>query len=212
MNFLTLKNHLIRNLGGRKDIDVLVPEWLNSAYLDLVTTGKFPEAGKFAPIPIPELDGTEYIITGVGGTDYPVPVNFIFPVSLRDVTNARPLRYRNIRWYDRHRSIVNGLPACYAVYGGLIYIDPPSDGVYQLQLRFRQKVSVPTLVADADVPVVDEIWHEGIELCATYRGARSLQIPIAEVWQRDLKAFMAAHSEQTSEEEENADFGFIITM
>lgn len=212
MNFGTLCTHVTRNLGNRTDIETLVKEWINSAYLDLITIGRFPEAGKYAPLPIPELDGTDTIQTGVGGTDYVVPTNCLFPISVRDTTNDRPLAYKGIRWYDRYRNLVNGKPERYAMYANRIYIDPPSDDVYVIQIRSRKKITVPALAAAVDVPVVGEIWHEGIELCGTYRGARSLQIPTADVWLRDLKNFAIAHSEQWAEEEANATLGFRIVM
>ena len=214
MTFGTLIAHVTRNLGGRSEASFpsLVKEWINSSYLDIVTTGKFPEAGKYAPIPVRELDSTAPFETGIGGTSYPLPINFLFPISCRDTDNNHPLRWRGIRWYDRYKSSSNGKPSRYIIYGGKIYIDPPSDGVYTIQLRYRKKVSVPALVQDADIPVVDEIWHEGVELCATYRGKRSLQHTDATVWLRDLKSFVAAHSEQFTEEESDASFGFRIAM
>jgi len=212
MNFGTMKLHVKRNLGNRKDIDTLVAEWINSAYLDLITIGKFPETGKFAPVPIPELDGTDIIQTGIGGTDYPLPINCLFPISVRDTTNNKPLSYKGIRWYDRNRATVNGKPERYAVFSGRIFVDPPSDETYNIQIRSRKKITVPELTNDAQAPIVDEIWHEGIEICATYRGARSLQLPTADVWYRDLKNFVIAHSEQTTEEEANATLGFRITL
>jgi len=58
MNYGTIKSHLIRNLGNRDDIDDYINQWINNTYLDLITQGKFPELGKFAPIPAPALDGT----------------------------------------------------------------------------------------------------------------------------------------------------------
>ena len=214
MNYGTLLNHVKRNLGNRQDSDfpTLCGEWLNSGYLDLVTTGKFPEAGRMAPVPIPELDTLTVITTGVGGTDWPLPALFLFPISARDETNRNPLHLRDIRWYDRYKSSTNGIPSVYVIHGKRIYIDPPSGGVYQIRVRYRQKLNVPSLTGLTDVPVVGEEWHEGIELCATYRGARSLQLPTMDTWLRDLKAFMAAHSEQGTEEEEDADIGFRIVM
>jgi len=214
MNFETLQLHVKRNLGNRQDADfsTLVNEWINGAYLDIITTGKFPEAGRFATAPIPELDTTTDIMTGVGGTDYAVPTLFLFPISLRDLSNDTPIFLRDIRWYDRYRSTTNGKPQYYILFSRRLYIDPPSDGVYQLRLRYRKKVSVPSLTALTDIPAIGEEWHEGLELAATYRGARSLQFPNTDTWLRDLKNFMVAHSEQYTEEEEDADIGFKVSI
>jgi len=212
MNYKTLKRHLIRNLGDRDDIDDYVSEWINNTYLDLITQGKFPELRKFAPIPCPALDGTTTWTTEVGVPDHSVAPNSLFPVSLRDTTNDTPLKQRGIRWYDRNKSTTNAKPRVYAIYGGKYWLDPTPDGNYAIQERFRKKVTTPKLVDDEDVPVIGQEWHEAILLGATYRGTSSLSYPDASKWLNDLKAFMIAHSEQHTEEEEDSDVGFSITM
>ena len=212
MNFGTIKSHLTRNLGNRDDIDTFIAQWINNTYLDLVTTGKFPELRKFAPIPCPALDGTTAWTTEEGTSDYSMASGALFPVSLRDLTNERPLRPRGIRWYDRNRSTTNGEPNIYAIYGGRYYLDPTPNGSYTIQERFRKKVTDPVLTEDDHIPVIGQEWHEALELGATYRGARALGYPDANKWLGDLKAFMVAHSEQHTEEEEDADVGFSIEI
>jgi len=212
MDYGTIKSHLRRNLGGRDDISAYEQNWINSAYLDLVTTGKFPELGRFAPIPCPALDDKDTVNTAEDDTDFAMPTDALFIVSVRDTTNDQPLKWRDIRWYDKHRSTTNGKPQNYAEYGGRFYIDPPADDIYALERRFRKKVDIPVLTADAHIPVISEVWHEAIELAATYRGARSLRYPDAGTWLKDLSSFIVRHSEQYTEEEENADDGFSIKM
>jgi len=212
MDYGTIKRHLIRNLGNRDDIDDLITQWINNTYLDLITQGRFPELRKFAPIPAPALDETTTWQTEEGTPDYAMATNALFPINLRDTTNDTPLKQRDIRWYDQHKSSTNGKPHTYAVYANRYWLDPTPDGVYTIQERFRKKVTIPILTADAHVPVIGQEWHEALELGATYRGARALGHPDADRWLNDLKSFMIAHSEQHSEEEEDSDVGFTITM
>jgi len=147
-----------------------------------------------------------------GKPDYGMATNALFPISLRDTTNAVPLKQRGIRWYDRHKSTTNAKPRVYAIYGNRYWLDPTPDDVYTIQERFRKKVTIPILTADAHVPVIGQEWHEALVLGATYRGAQSLGYPDAGKWLGDLKTFMVAHSEQHTEEEDDADIGFSIKM
>jgi hypothetical protein len=212
MNFGTIKLLVKRNLGNRTDIDAYITEWINSTYMDLVTTGKFPEAAHFAPIPVPALDGTTIITTNIEEPNYPVPADFLFPVSMRDLTNNIPLRARDIRWYERKRSTQSGKSYNYIIYGSSLILDPTPNTVNTLVLRYRQKLALPVLVQDTDIPVVGEEWHEGLVLGATYRGTSSLGYPDAAKWQLDLKNFIVGHSEQATEEEEDVDIGFNFTF
>ena len=127
MNLSELKTRVKRNLGNRTDIDDLITQWINACYLDLITTGKFPELGRFAPIPVPELDATTTFSTTNGTASYAFPADGLFPISMRDVTNDQPLKQRDIRWYDRHKTSATGKPLIYAIYGGYIYLEPTPD-------------------------------------------------------------------------------------
>lgn len=212
MNFGTIKSHVARNLGNVKGIDAYIAQWINNCYLDLITMGKFPELSRFAPIPVPALDGTTTWVTEAGTADYAMATNALFPVSLRDTTNKQPLKQRGIRWYDRNKSTTNGKPRIYAIYSGRYYLDPTPDDAYAIQERFRKKVSLPAMTTDSQTPIIGQEWHEAIEIGATYRGARSLSFADANRWLSDLTAFMIKHSEQHTEEEEDVDIGFSIKM
>lgn len=218
MNYQTIQTHVLRNLGNRAtdaQIPTLVQEWINTCYVDLVTTGKFPEMNRFAPIPCPVLDLTATFATTNTDEDYlisSIATDFMFPIALRDLTNNQPLRQRDIRWYERNKSTETGRPLVYVVYGGYFYLDPTPDGVYSIRLRFRKKVDSVALVNPTDIPVIASEWHECLELGATYRGFRSLGDPRAEQYKNDLKAFIIAHSEQHTEEEEDYNAGFQVRL
>lgn len=218
MNYLSLQTHVKRNVGNRAtdpDIDTLVKDWLNTCYLDLVTTGKFPELQRFAPIPCPILDTTIPFSTVLADEDYlltSIAPDFMFPIALRDTTNNMPLRQRDIRWYDRNKSTANGKPLIYVVYGGYIYLDPTPDDAYTIRMRYRKKVDSVALVNPTDIPIIATEWHEALILGATYRGLRSLGDPRAEQFKTDLKSYIISHSEQHSEEEEDFNAGFQIRL
>lgn len=212
MDFETLQAHVKRNLGNRDDIDTLIKSWINNAYLDFVTTGRLPELGRFAPVPCPVLDETEDITLDTDVAYKAEPSNLVFPISLRDTTNNRPLLFRGIRWYDRHKSTSTGKPRIYARYGGKFWFDPTADDAYVIQVRFRKKVDVDVMVIDNAVPVIAPEFHEIIEFGATYRGALSLNRGDASDWLDTAQKFMFAHSEQGTEEEEDANIGFEIKM
>jgi hypothetical protein len=208
MNLATIQSLVTRNLGGRTDIASYSLQWINSTYMDLITKGKFPELNHFQPIPVPQLDADHSITTSLGDYDHPVPADFLFPISCRNVTSNHGMRLKDIRWYDRKRSVTNGDPWYYIPYKTLIYFSPTPNGVYSINMRYRKKLILPTLVDPTDVPVIGEEWHLGLVLGATYMGARSLNFPEADKWKTDLKEFVLGHSEQTTEEEEDYEGGF----
>lgn len=212
MNFGTLKQHVKRNLGNRPDVDTFSPTWINNTYLDLVTRGRFEELKQFGPIPIPALDATTTQATAIGMTDFALPPNALFIVSIRDLTNDQPIRQKGIRWYDRNKTSTDSKPQYYAEYGGRIYLEPSTDAAYSLQIRYRKKITLPALTEDTHTPIIGEEWHECIELGATYRGARSLSDPGMTRWLGDWKTHIISHLGEHSESEEDADIGFSISF
>ena len=218
MNFLTIQTHVLRNLGNRQlggdtSITTLVKEWINSCYVDLVTTGKFPELNKFAPIPVPTLEGKDTFLTGIGIDYYSYPVDGLTITALIDTTNDNPLIQRDMATLQKNKSTQRGKPRFYATYGNKIYVDPtPDSAVYSITRLYRKKVTDAVLVEDIDVPIIGVEWHEAIEIGATYRGKRSLGDPTMEKWLADLKAYIVSHSEQQTEEEEDHDDGFSVIL
>lgn len=215
MIYATLQSHVARNLGNRAGdpgITALIQEWINTTYLDLVTMAKFPELSRFEPIPVPILDTATTIVTAVDDFDYLAPLDMMFPISLRDITNHQPLKQKDIRWYDRNRSITSSKPYNYTLYGGYFLFDPPPDGIYNVYVRYRKKVDTIALINPTDVPIIGAEWHESIELGASWRGLRSLGDPKAGQYFNDFKLFLATHSEQHSEEEEDYTGGFNVRL
>lgn len=217
MNFGTIQTHVLRNLGNRQlggdtAIITLVKEWINSCYIDLVTTGKFPELNRFAPIPVPTLEDKDTFTTGVGLDYYNYPTNALTITALKDTTNDNPLVQRDMATLQKYKSTAPGKPRFYASYGGKIYLDPTPDATYTIYRLFRKKIADATLVNNEDIPVVGVEWHEAIEIGATYRGLRSIGDPRMEKWLADLKAYIIAHSEQQTEEEEDFDDGFQVVL
>jgi hypothetical protein len=210
MNYLTLKTLVTRNLGGRSDVGEFLSEWINTCYLDIITTGKLPELGRFAPIPVPELDATRNVVVSTG-TVAQIP-NWLFTISMKDTTNEQPLKQRSIQWYDKHHRSATAKCTSYTEYGGNIYLDPSPSEAFTLQQRYRRDVAVPALVDDTDVPIINTIWHELIEIGASYRGMRSLQDPGAEKWLAAGKVYMSSHSEQNSEEDEDAQVSLRVSF
>jgi hypothetical protein len=214
--FLELQTHVLRNLGNRKtDVDILtlVKAWINACYLDLVTTGKFPELQKFAPLPDPALDGKDTFNTSATAESYAYPAGALTIFTLRDTTNDRPIKSRDMRWYERNHTATLGKPLLYATYGGRIYLEPNADDVYVIRRLYRKKVTLTTLALDADVPVISDIWHEALELGATLRGFRSLRdFSSYGQFKADLKDYIVSHSEQYTEEEEDFDAGIQVRM
>jgi hypothetical protein len=207
-----MQAHTLRNLGNRTDLATLIKEWINSCYIDLVTTGKFPELDRFAPIPVPALEVYDTFTTLVGRDYYAYPTDALYIIALRDTTNNMPLKKRDMLWLERNKSTTNAKPLIYATYGNTIWVDPPPDGIYTIRRLYRKKVDASPLVNDNDVPIVAAHWHEALEIGATYRGKRSIGDPTADRWLQDLKAFIISHSEQQTEEEEDFDGGFRIVL
>ena len=214
MNYGEIKQLVKKNLGGRQDsdIDALVEKWVNNCYLDLITRGRFPEIKRMQPISIPELDGERTFSTTGGDDSYAMASDALFPVALRDTTNNQILRQRGIRWIERNKATTDSKPLYYGTYAGEYILEPTPDDVYVINDKYRKIVDIPTLTADEDTPVIHEIWHEALELGATWRGAKALGYPEASRWFGDLKNFIIGHSEQGSEEDEDADYGVTVIM
>lgn len=71
---------------------------------------------------------------------------------------------------DRWRTGTSGKPREYAMFGGLIYLRPVPDGIYQLSHRYLR--SEVDLVADTDVPLIDDPLSTMVIEYATFLALR----------------------------------------
>ena len=178
----------------------------------MVTRGKFPEFGINEPIPVPELDDEDSFTTTSGEPEYDYFANMLFPISVRDTTSDQVLKVRDIRWIDRTVGSSSGLPYYYATFKKKLVLAPIPNTALTIFVRFRKKLSLPVLTADAHIPVIGQEWHEAIVQGATARGKRSLNVPDAERWEQLFKASIMNHAYQTAEEDEDGDYGITVVM
>lgn len=212
MNYLAIKNNVTQNLGGRTDIANFLSDWINNTIVDFVTRSKFPELGVFAPLKIPELEDTDTFTLSADDYDQAMPSQVMFLITLKDTTNDQILKQRDIHWFDRNRTTTSSNPTTYCVFEDTIFVDPPPVASTVIQWRGRKKIDIPELAADADIPVIGEELHEGLEIGATWRGAIRLKRSDKIDWYNAYREFITAHAEQRTAELEDYDKGFSIVM
>lgn len=212
MNYTTLQANVTQNLGGRTDISGFLSDWINNTIVDFITRSKFPELGVYAPLKIPELEDTDTFTLAVDDYDQAMPSQVMFLITLKDTTNDQILSQKDIHWFDRNRTTTSSKPSIYCVFEGTILVDPPPAASTVIQWRGRKKVDIPELSTGTDIPVIGEELHEGIEIGATWRGARSLKRSDKMDWYNAYREFITAHAEQRTEELEDYKGGFRIQM
>jgi hypothetical protein len=197
--FIDIFAEVKERLGGRTTIDARITRWINDAYFDILMTPQYT---------FHELDSVTTFNTVANQRIYTpvhtgVPSNLMwFILMLRDVTNQREIRKKDIKELER-RVETTGEPTRYARFSLDIYLDPTPNAVYSIRMRYRRRTG--ELIANGST-VLGREWDEPIILLSTVKGYEALEQPQKAERQLQLYgAAMARREEQHGLEDMDAE-------
>ena len=162
--FETFKDELKFELGRPNDtsLDNYVGNWINTAYIQLVTRNKFWTINRRFYFPELEVDTTEDTIDGQAYID--VPSDCLVIRTLWDSTSDVKLTKMDWSEYTsktgRANSSSEGAPAKWCRRGSYIYLNPTPDDTYTIYIYYRK---IPALLSDNDdTTAIGVEWDEPI--------------------------------------------------
>jgi hypothetical protein len=155
-----IKAEVIKRMGGRQDLSARIDQWAMDAFTELTQA---PKAS------FRELDALYEFTAPAGQGRVPVPADFWFILSLRDVTR----KLDQVHWQvlDRTYRTV-GIPTRFARYQDNIELDPIPAADQPLIMRYRRRL--PKLQAGLPIPLERE-WHELLLTLTVAKGLSALQ-------------------------------------
>lgn len=95
-----------------------------------------------------------------GTSQYAVPPDMAALFRVWDDTNKKKLQKRGVRFIAVQRlNVPNGKPGFYVHSNNFIQLVPTPDAIYNINVYY---LTIPAdLVADTDVPVFPQGWHDG---------------------------------------------------
>ena len=132
----SVRNRLNISADDARVSDANLLEFINAGYLDMSTEH-----------PWHWREHTQTITTTAGDTTYDTDADWSATLSLTitgstDVV-GRVLQRRSWKWTRRvSHTNVQSIPAFYSEYDGVLHVYPAPDGVYTIDHRYLQKVSV----------------------------------------------------------------------
>lgn len=133
-SYSDIKSDVEFRLGNRSNLAAYIPRWINDAYMELLHSPRFS---------FYELDAvnTSLATTAtVKDVDISGVMDLWFILSVRDDTNERNLKKGDWKRFE-DASRTSGQPIWYDRYAYTLIFDPVPDGAYDLQIRYRKRVS-----------------------------------------------------------------------
>lgn len=155
-----MRDKLRRQIGNPTTTavsDGQLVEHLNDAYREIANKYRFHRLRKLCTFD-----------TEIGTSRYGLPTDCSVVLRVRDTTNEVKLeKFGDRRMADRADATMQAKPKSYARYRDFVELDPIPDGVYTIELFYKSAIT--ELVADGDVPVIPDSWHEGIVKLARFK-------------------------------------------
>lgn len=154
--------------------DARITKRINDSYREISTRYRHPE-----------MDTSETITTVAGTATDANPTNYWYTYAIRDETNNRVLKYRDLAWILAQDTDTRGQPYYFTHWGSNLLFYPTPDAVYSLTHYY--KIRVTALSAGGDVTIVHPAWDEIIEWGATWRthqflGEQDKMIHTRNIW------------------------------
>lgn len=147
-------------MGGRSDItSAQIDEVINNAYIDIATSTE----GKTASLLLQTVAGQPLYLL-------PAVVANIQSISLVDDTlpeGGKKLDKKDKSYYRDKPVVDDDVPSFYFREGNLLVLYPTPDAVYDMAVDFR--IRPIRLTDDTHSPILDDEWHETIELNARHK-------------------------------------------
>lgn len=162
--FNEIRSEVKRRIGNRTDVEDRLGTWINDAYFDLLMEPEYS---------FHELDRQGLIITESGKREYSLNVfpDLWFILGVRDNTTEREVLRVHWKTFDR-RAHTEGAPTRYTRFGSDIIFDPTPDGIYNILLRYRNRVN--EMVAGTS-PVIPREWHSMLTHLAVVKAYEGLE-------------------------------------
>lgn len=170
MNFGELKDKIIFRTGNRTDLNTVISDNINRAYLDISTRQKFTAGGKIIVMPhqftFPQLEVTDTITTANGIQSYPLQSNVIFVFGVKNITDDTPITLKTFRdFYKYLYSTTAGDPSSAYVQNVTIYFYPVPNAVKSIRYWYKKRPT--TLVNNNDPLLLPEEWGEAVFLLSS---------------------------------------------
>jgi hypothetical protein len=204
MDFSELKAETILQLGNLHSSHPQygnVGDWVNRAMHRVIVTAV--GANRPRPNLFPELNTSWKSPITTAGTNYldlptdKLAITDVFSFDTSSDPNLSTTRSLPMGWVPREHfeviprdSTVTGYPRLWTMKGKRIYIWPTPSASTVTYLHVYGIQREPTLSANSDEPLMNEIWHDAIVNFASYIGAMKLG------WVEDAKAFRDAALEE----------------
>ena|SRR5215467_10948491 len=155
-----LKAEIIQRMGNRSDLSERVDQWAMDAFTELTQA---PKAS------FRELDAIYKPLVKSGSASIPVPADFWFILSMRDIWR----KLDQVHWQVIDRTYrAQGVPTRYARYQDNIELDPVPNQDIQYTIRYRKRL--PPLTPGLIIPLERE-WHELLVTLTVAKGLAALQ-------------------------------------
>lgn len=162
MDLKVMRDLLRKRVGNPTIADVPEDDLtsrINSAYSDITTKFKFHRVRKIC-----------LFSTVASQVQYGLPADCFAVLRVRDNTNGKRLtKIGDTEYSDRTETLAQpstGKPTMYLRQKSWIALAPTPDAVYEMEIFYKAKLDA--LVADGDVPLIPDAWHEGIVRLARY--------------------------------------------
>lgn len=157
-------------LGNRTDLSSGVgltnlEDWINAAIREIAHMHRFPQQETEATVTTNSVD--RFV---------PLPADTYAILTVRDLTNNRPLTPLEGDWheYERRDTSVPGRPTKWLRFGNNLYFYLPPDAAYNMRLGIWKEPPAISSAAPVDEPALPEVWHDGVKILATRNGWRAL--------------------------------------
>lgn len=176
--FSVFQSDLTTNLGERGDISSKADDWINTAYMTLVTQSRLYGVNVRKRFYFPELETVSSSTDTTDGTAYiSTPSDCLIVRAVWDSTNDNMLT--KVSWRDylsrtgRADSDAEGIPQDYCRNGSRIYLGPTPDDAYAMYVYHRKRVTL--MSDDDDTTDIGTEWDEVIVKLATVQSLLRLK-------------------------------------
>lgn len=170
MNFEQLKAKVKFRVGNRTDIDNLIADNINRAYIDIATRERFVAGGKTIVFPqnfyFPTLLAEASFNTSNAIQSYTLADNVLWIIAMRNDTNNMPINLKTFRDFYRFIGMTTGVGSPTMAYyqNQKVWLYPIPDKSYKITYWYKKKPAL--LVRNTDTPELPEEWHEAVFLLA----------------------------------------------
>lgn len=170
MTFGQLKEKIRFRVGNRSDIDQLIADNINRAYIDIATREKFTAGGKIFAFPehlyFPTLIKNAELTLTTNIQKYALASDFAWMITMKNKTQDVPVALKTLKqFYLFIDKPDKGIPTMACVVNQDVYFYPIPNQSYSMIYWYKKRPAL--LSSDNDTPELPQEWHEAIFLLAS---------------------------------------------